>query len=257
MTTPNPRPCDALRRKLASAPALGPFCKTRDPLMVEAIGHGGMDFVVLDLEHGPLDIGDLGALIRAAECAGLAAVVRVGEATQISRALDLGAAGVQIPHVSGRAQAQAAVAAARFTPLGHRGVCRYVRAAASGTLERSTYFQQANASLVILQVEGAAGLAALPEILEVPGVDVIFVGVYDLSQSLGIIGQVDHPRVRAAVQQIAQQCVAKGMACGTFVESPQTARDYAKLGMHFLCYSVDVGLMAQACQSIRERFDVE
>ena len=243
-------PALSLHERLQTDALVGPFSKTCDPNLVEAIGRSGMDFIILDLEHGPNDIVNLGNLIRAAELSGLAAVVRTLRLDQIGRALDLGATAVQIPHVSTSEDARAAVRTARFSPDGQRGVCRYVRAAAHGTTEKQRYFREANRVTLIAQVEGKAGLTDLPEIIAVPGIDVVFLGVYDLSQSLGIVGQTDHPDVIAALTQVIAQCRQRRIPVGTFVESVETARRYRALGVNYLCYSVDVGLIGDACRHV-------
>ncbi|MEX2606663.1 MAG: aldolase/citrate lyase family protein [Kiritimatiellia bacterium] len=240
----------SLHHRLRDHSLLGPFSKTCDPNMVEALGFGGFDFIILDLEHGPNDIVNLGNLIRAAEHAGMYPVVRILDTHQIGRAFDLGAAAVQIPHISSAADARAATAAARFAPEGHRGVCRYVRAADHSAKEKSDYFATANDITVIAQVEGKAGLENLDEILEVPGIDVIFLGVYDLSQSLGFTGQVERPEVVDALKEVIKKCQKKGLPVGTFVESVDTAKRYRDLGVSYLCYAVDVGLLIEAARAV-------
>lgn len=237
------------RDRLPSDAVIGPFSKTTDPAMIEVMGLSGFDFVILDTEHGPHDPSSLGTLIRAAECSGCLPIVRTVHHEDVSRALDLGAAGVQVPHVDSAESAKRVVAAARFSPGGARGVCRYVRAAAHSLTPREQYFQQADQALVIVQVEGEAGLNAIDEILEVRGIDIVFVGVYDLSQSLGVLGEVDHPRVREALGRVAKACQRRLMAMGTFVESPQAAAAYRSIGVSYLCYGVDVGLVASACRA--------
>lgn len=238
------------RQRLAEGAAIGPFCKTTDPAMIEALGCGGVDFVILDREHGPLDNADLGGLIRAAEASGTLPVVRVAKIDEISRALDQGALAVQVPHISSASDAAEAIAAARFGPGGARGVCRYVCAARYGTRERFAYFKEANEALVILQVEGRAGLEQLDAIMDVPGVGILFIGVYDLSQSLGRTGEVDHPDVRQALRDLATKGRERGLVVGTFVEDVATARSLRALGLSYLCYSVDVGLLADAASAI-------
>jgi len=220
--------------------------------MVEAIGMAGMDFIILDLEHGPNDIANLGSLIRACERSEMAPVVRVLRNDQIGRALDIGARAVQIPHIGTAAAAEAAVKAARFAPEGNRGVCRYVRAADHSSADKADYFRRANDITVIAQVEGKEGLENLDSILEVPGVDVIFLGVYDLSQSLGFTGQVERPEVVDALKEVIRKCEAKGIPVGTFVESVETANRYKEMGVHYLCYAVDVGILYEASRSIRQ-----
>jgi 4-hydroxy-2-oxoheptanedioate aldolase len=242
------------RQKLLEHAVLGPFSKTSDGQMIEAIGQAGMDFIILDLEHGPNDIANLADLIRAAEASGMAAVVRPQRLDQVGRALDLGATAVQMPHVSSADDARRLVHAARFAPDGQRGVCRYVRAAGYSAVNRQTYFTSANACIVIAQVEGTQGLRNLPAIIDVPGIDVIFVGVYDLSQSLGLTGQVEAPAVQSALEDVARQCRDRGITCGTFVESVEQARRLAAMGMRYLCYGVDVGLLLGATHATVQAF---
>lgn len=238
------------RNRLATGAVIGPFCKTGDPAMIEALGYGGMDFVILDLEHGPQDNAALGGMIRAAELASTLPVVRVGSIKDIGRALDQGALAVQVPHVSNADDARAVVSAARFAPHGQRGVCRYVRAACYGTQDRFSYFKEANEALVILQVEGREGLANLDAIMDVAGVDIIFLGVYDLSQSLGHTGAVDHPEVLEALKSVASKGRERGRTVGTFVEGVKTARAMRDLGLSYLCYGVDVGLISDAAHGV-------
>jgi 4-hydroxy-2-oxoheptanedioate aldolase len=213
-----------------------------------------MDFAILDMEHGPADRLCLEELIRAAECAGLVSVVRApeGDLNAVAAALDLGADGVQVPQVTTAEEARAVVRRARFAPLGERGVCRYVRAARYSTMERSAYFREANRALLVLQVEGERALDQIDAILDVEGFDILFVGPYDLSQSLGVPGEVDHPRVVGTVERIVAQCAQRGRVVGTFVESVETARFWRERGVGYLAYSVDVGLLAEAVRSVRD-----
>jgi len=218
--------------------------------MIEAMGMGGMDFIILDLEHGPNDVTTLSNLIRACECSSTTAVVRCLRSDQIGQALDLGARVVQIPHVNCAEDARVAVEAAQFAPMGHRGVCRYVRAAGHSSTEKQSYFKNSADITVIAQVEGTEGLSNLDTIIEVPGVDVIFVGVYDLSQSLGMTGQTESPEVREALKTVVAKCSAKNIPVGTFVESVETALIYKAMGIHYLCYAVDTGILMAASQQI-------
>ncbi len=242
----------AFKEKLRREPVIGPFSKTEDPAFIETLGHAGFDFVILDTEHGPNSTRSLQHLVRAAQIGGALPIVRLKENAPftVGEALDIGAGGVQAPQINGAAEAHELIQRARFAPAGRRGVCRYVRAADYSALPREDYFREANEAVLVVQIEGEAGLANLNEIIAVPGIDIVFVGPYDLSQALGLTGQVDHPRVKEKVRQIAATCRAAGLAVGTFVESPATAREWAGLGVHYLCYSVDVGIFLQAGREI-------
>lgn len=169
----------------------GIFMKTGDPMFVEAASLGGFDYVILDTEHGPVSIENQQNNIRAAEARGAVPIIRLkdsGENT-IGKALDIGAYGIQVPQINSAADAEKIVKFAKFYPYGMRGVCRFVRAADYSAMDRYEYFENSKNILIILQLEGVKAIENLDEILEVEGVDILFIGPYDLSQSLGIPGR--------------------------------------------------------------------
>lgn len=230
----------------------GPFMKSTDPAFVEVAGYSGFDFVILDMEHGPATFSELQNLIRAARLANIIPVVRTSDSTEtsISKPLDLGAFGVQIPQVTSASTAEACVRAARFFPLGERGVCRFVRAANYSSLPREEYFKRANESLVIIQLEGKEAIRDIENILNVEGIDIIFVGPYDLSQSLGVPGQINHPLVLEAMNDIVKRARSRGIVTGTFTDTPQSAKMWKEAGVQYISYSVDVGIFTGACSQL-------
>jgi 4-hydroxy-2-oxoheptanedioate aldolase len=255
-------PLDSIQRfreALSRRAVAGTFSKSSDPAFIEIMGHAGFDFVVLDLEHGPNNVLSLQNLIRAAAVTGLLPIVRVKAHTpsQVSEVLDVGAGGIQAPSVGSKADAEAVVQAARFAPLGMRGVCRFVRAADYSSLDRYDYFARANQTPIILQLEGVEAVRNLREILSVQGVDIIFIGPYDLSQSLGVPGDVDNPRVAEAMSGIVAECLGRGVVVGTFVDTLEGARKWRAAGVKYLCYSVDVGLFTEKCrETVRSLRDI-
>jgi 4-hydroxy-2-oxoheptanedioate aldolase len=243
-----------LKKTLQEGKAVfGPFLKLADPAVVEIFAHAGFDFVIIDLEHGPLSIETAQNMVRAAELAGITPIIRVSEndPAQISRALDIGAQGVQIPHITSAAEADLAVRAAKFAPLGNRGVCRFVRASKYSAMERNNYFTSANENtLVIAMVEGIEGVRNIEDILATPGVDVIFIGPYDLSQSLGLLGQVSNPKVFDELKKVTERARSKRIAVGTFADSIELAKIYRGLGINYISYSVDTGLFFEAISQL-------
>jgi 4-hydroxy-2-oxoheptanedioate aldolase len=232
---------------------VGPFMKLDSPAVVELAGLGGFDFAIIDMEHGPLDVLTAENLVRAAHLRNLCAIIRVGENNplMIARALDIGADGVQIPQISTAADAERAVRAAKYFPEGERGVCRYVRAAQYSNIPKAEYFRLANRdTAVIIHIEGQEGLRNLDEILKVEGVDVLFIGPYDLSQSLGVPGEVEHPRVVAEVTSMIQKAGKAGKIIGIFAEDVEKAKKYIEQGVQYISYSVDVGLILNQFQTI-------
>jgi 4-hydroxy-2-oxoheptanedioate aldolase len=238
------------RGKIDKGVVLGPFSKSSDPAFVEVMGHAGFDFVVLDLEHGPNNVLSLQNLVRAAEVSGLLPIVRVTDDTPslIGQVLDVGAGGIQVPNVQTRQEVERIVEAARFAPQGMRGVCRFVRAADYSSADRVAYFAESNTTLLILQLEGREAVENIEEILSVPGVDIVFIGPYDLSQSLGVPGEVRNPKVTEAMTKIVARCIQRKVLVGTFVDTPEDARTWREAGVRYLCYSVDVGLFTEKCR---------
>ncbi|HVR52070.1 MAG TPA: aldolase/citrate lyase family protein [Pseudorhodoferax sp.] len=180
--------------------------------LVEIAGMAGYDYVMLDAEHGALGIGELAQLIRAADAAGIAAMVRVPDhgAAFIQRVLDAGAAGVLVPRVCASAPLEAAVAAARFGPLGTRGACATSRAAGHWRADWPDFARQASAdALVWALVEDPAGVENIAQIAAVGGLDALVFGAFDLAQSLGQPGQVHAAAVRAGFDRVRAAAQAR------------------------------------------------
>lgn len=185
---------------------------------IEIMGYAGADFVIIDLEHGPNSIQTAQILVRAAELAGSVPIVRVKEGNDsvIGEALDIGAAGIQVPQIETAVQAENVIKRMKFAPEGERGVCRFVRAAQYSANGRFKYFKRANEAVAILQIEGMSGIQNLHEILQVPGIDLLFIGPYGLSQSLGLTGQIAHPLIEEKIHKITKACMQKGVATEIF-----------------------------------------
>ena len=195
-------------------------------------------------------------MVRAAKLTGMSAVIRVldNDPVMISRALDIGADAVQVPQISTKEDAEQVVRAAKFSPLGERGVCRYVRAAEYTNIDKYAYFDKANKdTLVIIQVEGEEGVKNIEDILSVDGIDVIFLGPYDLSQSLGVPGQVDHPKVTEMMEEVIAAARERGKAVGTFVDTIEAGSKWIELGVQYISYSVDVGIIMEKCKDTVEK----
>ncbi|WP_010316252.1 HpcH/HpaI aldolase/citrate lyase family protein [Synechococcus sp. CB0205] len=242
-----------LRSRLSSQVCIGIFSKTTDSSFVEAAGYAGLDFIILDTEHGPASWETIHNHVRAASLTNMASIIRVSsvDAHAIGSALDSGADGIQVPNIINAEQAKEAVSAARFHPLGSRGVCRFVRAARFGSQDKFKYLTQSNESLLVLQVEGVEGVRNIKSILSVPGFDVLFVGPYDLSQSIGKPGEVDSPDVLKLIDEISTAVVSSGKALGIFCDSPSSLSRYRTLKVNYLSYSVDVSLFGEALSNLK------
>lgn len=230
----------------------GPFMKTTDAAFVEIAGHAGFDFVILDMEHAPFTYANLQHLVMAAEVSGTMPIIRAQNSSDIfiSKALDFGALGVQIPHITNAEEARACISAAKFHPEGQRGMDPFVRAASYSSVPAQTYFSQANESLIILQLEGKEAIGNLDEILKVDGIDILFIGPYDLSQSMGVPGQVDHPLVTGQMESIVNRAKEKGIVVGTFTDTLESARAWRDAGIQYISHAVDVAIFTDACKNL-------
>lgn len=203
-----------LKRKLADKEIVfGLLNSIPLPLLVEMIGYAGYDFVILDMEHVCVNAETIENMVRAAECAGITPLVRVPDAQPgaILRALDCGAQGIVVPHVCNRADAEQAVAAARYYPAGNRGISGG-RTTGFGTIDLLTYIERVHSEImVVVMIEDKAGVENLDDILSVPGIDMVLEGAVDLSQSYGVPGQPQHPVVQNALDKIASTCLDSGI----------------------------------------------
>lgn len=246
-----------LKEKLAAGQTVyGPFMNCSHASFIEIVGMAGFDFAIVDMEHGPLSVETAEDLCRAGQLAGLDPIVRVrkNDPPQIQRALDIGSAGVQVPQVETREQAEAVVRAAKYAPLGMRGISLFTRAGdytvhgVQGITDGLNREQ-----MVIIHIEGIRGLENLEEIVTTPHIDVIFLGPYDLSQSFGIPGQVNDPRVVAGMERAVVKIRAAGKAAGTFAADAATARRWVDVGVQYLSVGVDVGIFANACKELAKQ----
>jgi 4-hydroxy-2-oxoheptanedioate aldolase len=246
-----------MEKMLNHTPVLGPFCKITDPAIFEIAGLAGFDFAIIDMEHGPVSYETAQNLVRTCELTGISPIIRVpkNEDHYILRALDIGAHGVEVPEINSKEQAEKLALASRYYPKGMRGQCRFVRAAEYSRMAKKDYYQFANQNtIVIAHLEGVEGLNNLDEILEVEGIDVIFIGPYDLSQSLGIPGETKNPQLIEKMKLIVRKALDKKKVVGTFVETVADAKYWSDLGVAYISYSVDVGLILDKFTEITSSF---
>lgn len=242
-----------LKQKLKQGDVvLGPFMNCAYPALIEICGYAGFDFAVIDLEHGALNTLVAEDLCRAADCVGVSPIIRVrkNDVPQIQRALDIGSAGVQIPQIETKADAEACVRGAKYSPLGCRGLSFYTRAGVYGSAGTQITDQLNEESLIVIHVEGKRGVENIEEIVSVPHIDVIFLGPYDLSQSLGIPGQVNDSAVVGLMQKCVTSIRNAGKATGTFADNPEVAKQWIAAGVQYVTLSVDVGIFLKACQAL-------
>lgn len=240
----------------AGRPVFGTFLKINAPVLVELTAMAGFDFVIIDVEHCCFTHEQIEMLIRTAELAGIGAVVRTPDAgeTGILHALDSGASGVQVPSVRTVDEARAAVRHARHHPLGERGFARANRSARYGAMPLSDYFRDANRTLLTIHVENAAMVDAIGALCAVPSIDVLFLGAADLSQSLGVPGEQDHPAVRRALDTVIDHALAAGRHVGAVASNADEAEALIARGIRYIAWQSDIAILRAALDGAARQF---
>jgi 4-hydroxy-2-oxoheptanedioate aldolase len=232
----------------------GVFVSIESPTTVELLALAGVDFVVLDSEHYPIEPSLAAHMFRAAEAFRVPALARIGENTQqvIAKFMDAGCLGVMMPMVNSADDARRVVSAVKYPPLGRRGLAG-VRANAYGMAgPLGEHAVAANeATLVIAQIETAEGIEHAADIIAVPGVDVVFLGPSDLSVALGVPGQSRHEKVLEVIERLARGIVAGGRVAGTIARSPEEYAYWRQRGVGFFLTGANVLLATAAAEYVR------
>ncbi len=213
----------------------------------------GLDFVIFDMEHGRCDIHLLEQMIASCRGSGIVPMARVPDLNfaPLSRVLDVGARGVMVPRVETRQQAEAIVSQLKYAPQGKRGVALGI----AHDLYRPTdadFFAQANQdTTVILQLETVKAFENLEAIVSVPGVDVAWIGHYDLTVSMGIPAQFDHPQLLQAMDDLVTVCRKHGVAPGFLPPTPESAAHWIDKGFRMLSLGSDIGVFLDGMRKFR------
>lgn len=257
---PNPR--EILR---SGKPLIGSWINSGSPVVAELMAQFGFDFLCVDVEHSAVDLPQTQQLFQAIrsgnpECAAFVRLHGVDYAFA-KRYMDAGARGVIGPLVTTREEAELLVAATKYPPMGRRGVgfCRANRYGPDlpGECERAN-----QESLVAVQIEDIKAVEAIDQILSVEGIDAAFIGPYDLSASMGLTGQFDHPDYVAARDQVLAGCLRHQVSPGIHVIKPNPEEVLERIheGYRLIAFSLDITMITEACASgmgrIREALEV-
>lgn len=241
-------------RKLRSGPVLGTWLLTIDPQIVEVCGSAGMDFIVIDLEHGVWGVHEALGALRAAESSGIMAFARVStfDDSRIPRLLDIGIPGIMFADVYSVEQLTHINSLVSFPPHGNRGLSPFTRG--NGFSVSEFLRRQASNDLrpmVGILLERTVAIDNLPYLLasEFPP-DVVYLGLYDLSRSIGFAGQTDHPRVQELIDVARAHAAGTATKMGIIVNSPQEIAEYRQKGFEFFCYQSDTGILYEAVSKI-------
>lgn len=226
------------------ATPLGTWLMAAAPATAEALGYAGFDFLVVDMEHVPVEVSDVAGILRAIGCTPAEAVVRLAWNDQVlvKRVLDAGARTVMLPFVQTAEEARAAASYTRYPPQGIRGVAAVHRGSKFGTIP--DYLKRANGEVcTIVQLETPEAIERLPEIAAVDGIDALFVGPGDLSAAMGHIGNIAHPEVLALIEKAAKDAHSAGKPLGIVGPNPDMVKRFLGYGYDFAAIASDIAMM--------------
>ncbi len=236
---------------------LGTFHEIGSATGVELLGYGGLDYVIVDTEHGPFDVESTQQFIRAANGAEITPFVRIkdGQRNSVLKMLDVGAQGLIIPNVKTVEEVEELVDFGKYFPLGNRGVAPtsgskfWTADYASQGLDH--YFKVSNEeTLIIPQCETRECLENIEEIVAIDGVDGIFVGPYDLSTALGKPGQFDDQEIIDAIQHISDVCKKAGKMSFIYAGDIETSKKDYDIGYDAVCFGMDAMILMNAVKNI-------
>ncbi len=252
----------SLKKKIRSGkPVIGTWNTLGSPLVSEVLARAGFDFLIIDFEHGPFDISNIYQYVNACEKYDCSPIVRVpSNSAWISlQALDQGAHGIIVPGVGSKNEALSFVSSAKYYPKGTRGFTPFSKAGGFTNDNINMYTEKANAFTVTgIIIESINGINQLDEILDVEDLDIIYFGAYDLSQDLGVPGEVSNKKVVSVIESAVNKVVSGGKCAGGFV--PQSKDDVKRLmdmGIKFITYNVDSDILYRPVNDIVEWFESE
>ncbi len=223
--------------------------EVRNPAIAQILAVAGFDFMFIDMEHGSYNMETVADTIQAARLAGICPLVRVTnpEYHLMARPLDAGAQGLMIPRVETVEQVEHIVASTKYPPRGLRG-CSVLRGHSDYQREKvKDFIERMDAeNLVILQIEGKRAIESIDDLVSVPGVDAAVIGPNDLSISLGVPGQMDHPLLRESIDRVIDACRRRGVASGIHIGNMEALKGWMRKGMRFIAYSTEVSFILGA-----------
>lgn len=244
----------SMKKKLKDgAMVLGTFIsEVRNPNIAYLLAQCGFDFFVVDNEHGTYGHEAVSNIIAAARGAGIAVIVRVPEIRReaIMKPLDSGASGLLVPMVDTPEQAREIVRLAKYPPAGNRGAALRRAHNVYARVDAVEYLAKANNdTFLAVQAESREAIENADAIAAVEGIDCIFAGPFDLSVSLGIPGQMTHPREIEAIDRMLAACQKHNKAGGVLAFDAESLKPWIAKGMQFVAYSSDINMLADAASS--------
>tara|TARA_B100000780_G_C21109363_1_gene448212 strand:- start:749 stop:1504 length:756 start_codon:yes stop_codon:yes gene_type:complete len=225
---------------------IGTWQTIPSPIVTDIICSTGLDFVIVDAEHGPINFETAQEMAITCESRSVSPIMRVGNINEddILKALDIGMHGIQIPNVTNAEDINKIITYSKYPPVGNRGFSPFTRSGGYSLENATTITEIANQNTLIgINVEGVEAINNIDQIIEVPELDIIFIGLFDLSKALGIPGEVDNPRVTNYLKELTEKILQSGKYPGTIATSKDKVLAFQDIGLKYILYLVDCEIL--------------
>lgn len=250
---------NSLKHRLkAGESVFGTWTVTSSPMVANVLASSGLDFVTIDMEHGPTTMETAEAILYAIEAGGSEPMIRFGEQHDglVFNALDAGAQSLLFAHVSNAERANQLVRLCKYAPRGIRGMAPFTRVHAYSDDDLGAKLERANEqTLVGVLIEDADGVTNLDEICSVPDLDLVYLGMYDISHAFGAPGALDDAHVMEVVRGCVQKIESKGLAAGAVCRDREHAAVLLDAGFRYISYLVDTAILHEGFAAARAWWD--
>ena len=247
-----------IKKKLNNnIPVIGTWIVVPSINNIDIICSSGIDFIIIDREHGPITFETAQEMAIACDSRNVSPLMRVGdiEKSFIQNALDIGVHGIQIPNIETKEDALKVVNYSKYPPIGNRGFSPFTRAGEYTNLNSKKLLSESNNNtLVVLNVEGKNAIKNIDDIISVNHVDVVFVGLFDLSKELNIPGEIESPKILEALKLITKKCENKGIYVGTIATSLKQMDWFIDIGIKYIVYGVDCNIIKSSYEKVVNHF---
>lgn len=247
-----------MKKKLSKRPMIGTFVKTVSPEIVEMIGLAGFDFIIIDTEHSPLSFSDVRNITAIAQARGLKVIIRPAEISRskIQYSLDIGSDGIQIPQIYDEKDVEKIISYCKYLPVGTRGITLSHRAANYGYINKKDYVDNANNNLLInVHIETKESLENINRIASIEGVDLLFLGPADLSNSLNTNNDILSGELNEAFKTIKNSADSHGKMVGTLINSEEELEFCLENNVKFIVWTTDLSMLKKELDHVIKKVD--
>lgn len=243
-----------LKNKLNDGEAvIGTWSVLPSAAVIDVIASTGIDFIVIDSEHGPISFETAQLMTITCESRGVTPIIRVSGINQadILKALDIGVHGIQIPNILDYKDIEKIEEFSKYPPMGNRGFSPFTRAGDYSGSNGAKLVRESNENLLtIIHIESLDVIKNIDKILKYESLDIIFIGLFDLSKAIGKPGQINDPELISYLEQLTQKIIQAGKFVGTISTSPEQCEKFIKMGIQYITYGVDCNILKSAYSDI-------